>query len=79
VQAGAFVQVEEAQAQRGKLAMAGLEARVFAREQAGRTVHRVRVGPFDTPTEAESARDRLTQAGFEATLVRMDKAAVAGQ
>jgi cell division protein FtsN len=79
VQAGAFVQVEDAQAQRAKLAMIGLEARVFAREQAGRTVHRVRVGPFDAVAEAEAARERLAKAGLEATLVRMDRAAAVNQ
>jgi cell division protein FtsN len=79
VQAGAFVQIEDAQAQRAKLAMVGQEARVFAREQAGRTVHRVRVGPFDSTAEAEAAREKLAKAGFEATLVRMDKTSAASQ
>lgn len=79
VQAGAFIQIDEAQSQRAKLAMLGLEAKVFAREQAGRTVHRVRVGPFETAADAETARERLARAGIEATLVRMDKSAASNQ
>ncbi|MBC7680830.1 MAG: SPOR domain-containing protein, partial [Ferruginibacter sp.] len=38
VQAGAFRNTEDAEAQRAKLAMMGMEARVSEREQSGRTV-----------------------------------------
>ena len=45
VQAGAFRTQADADAQRSKLAMMGWEARVSEREQNGRPVFRVRVGP----------------------------------
>jgi cell division protein FtsN len=73
VQAGAFVRLEDAQVQRAKLAMVGQESRVMEREQAGRTVHRVRVGPFDSATQAQAIRDRLAAAGFDVTLVRVER------
>ena len=48
VQAGAFARSEDAEQQRARLAMLGVESRLTEREQGGRTVYRVRVGPFDT-------------------------------
>ena len=73
VQAGAFVRAEDAQVQRARLAMIGQESRVMEREQSGRTVHRVRVGPFETAALAQAARDRLAAEGFEVTLVRVER------
>lgn len=73
VQAGAFVRLEDAQVQRAKLAMVGVESRVMEREQAGRTVHRVRVGPFESATQAQDTRNRLAGAGFDVTLVRVER------
>jgi len=73
VQVGAFARTEEAEQQRAKLAMQGLEAKVSEREQSGRTVYRVRLGPFDKQEQAEAARDKLAGTGFEAVLVRVQK------
>jgi cell division protein FtsN len=73
VQAGAYARNDEAEQQRGRLAMLGVKAKVTEREQGGRTVYRVRVGPFDTRTEAEGVRDKLTVDGVESALVRVNK------
>jgi cell division protein FtsN len=72
-QAGAFTRVDDAQAQRAKLALLGLDAQVSEREQAGRTVYRVRVGPFDARAQADAAIDKLQGAGVDATLVRVER------
>ncbi len=73
VQAGAFRTPEDAEAQRAKLGLLGVEARITEREQSGRTVFRVRVGPFDTKDAADRAKERLDGGGFEATLVRVQR------
>ena len=73
VQAGAFARPEDAEAQRAKLALLGLDARVTEREQSGRTVYRVRVGPFDGRDQAEDTQLRLAGAGVEANLVRVER------
>ena len=65
--------VQRAVIQHFKLAMLGLDARVTEREQSGRTVFRVRVGPFEHRDEAESAQGRLTEAAVEANLVRVER------
>ncbi|NRF66346.1 SPOR domain-containing protein [Aquincola sp. S2] len=73
VQAGAFARPEDAEQQRAKLAMLGVGARVMEREQAGRMVYRVRVGPFDARQEAEAVQGRLAASSVEANLVRVDR------
>lgn len=70
VQTGAYSSVEDAEAQRGKLALLGYAARIIEREQSGRTVHRVRLGPFEEKAEADDIKEKVFAAGFEAALVR---------
>ena len=55
------------------LALLGLSAKVTEREQSGRTVYRVRLGPFDAREEAEDAQTKLGSAGIEANLVRVER------
>ena len=73
VQAGAFARPEDAEAQRAKLAMSGWAAKVTEREQAGRTVYRVRLVPFDKKEEAAQMKERLEGAGVESALVQVQK------
>ena len=73
VQAGAFGKSEDAEQQRAKLAMLGLESKLTEREQSGRTVFRVRLGPFDRKSDADSTKEKLTEAGIESALVRVQR------
>ncbi|MBC8056011.1 MAG: SPOR domain-containing protein, partial [Rhizobiales bacterium] len=73
VQAGAYGRTEDAEQQRARLAMMGLEGRLTEREQAGRTVYRVRLGPFDKRGDAEAAKEKLAASGVEAALVRVQR------
>lgn len=73
VQAGAYGRTEDAEQQRARLAMMGLEGRLTEREQAGRTVYRVRLGPFDKKGDAEAAKEKLAASGVEAALVRVQR------
>jgi len=73
VQAGAFRSSDEAQAQRAKLSLMGMEARVTEREQSGRQVFRVRVGPFERREEADRHKARLDAGGIESALVRVQR------
>lgn len=73
VQAGAFRTPEDAEAQRAKLSLMGFDAKVTEREQAGRQVYRVRVGPFDRKEEADRQKERLESGGFETALVRVQR------
>jgi cell division protein FtsN len=73
VQAGAYSRSEDAEQQRAKLAMLGVESRLTEREQGGRMVFRVRVGPFERREDAESARQKLGDSGVDAALVAVQK------
>ena len=73
VHAGAFLTVENAEAQRVKLSLTGVEAKITEREQSGRNVYRVRVGPIDGKEEADKIKERLDAAGFETQLIRVQR------
>lgn len=73
VQVGAFRTPEDAEQQRAKISLMGLEAKVTEREQSGRTVYRVRLGPFDKKDDADKAKERLDASGVETALVRVQR------
>lgn len=73
VQAGAYGSQPEAEQQRAKLAMMGLEPRIQEREVNGRTMYRVRLGPFTQREQAEEVRVKLQAAGVESALVRVQQ------
>jgi len=73
VQVGAFRSATEAEAQRARLTLLGLEAKVSEREQSGRTVFRVRLGPYAQKAAAERVQTRLSEQQIEHTLVRVQR------
>ncbi|WP_374568672.1 SPOR domain-containing protein [Ideonella sp.] len=73
VQVGAYSSGDDAEQQRAKLALLGFGAKVSEREQGGRTIHRVRLGPFDSQAEAATQQDRLKSNGVDAALVRQER------
>lgn len=73
VQAGAYGSSDEAEQQRAKLSMMGLESRISEREVSGRTMYRVRLGPFSQRDLADEARTKLTGSGIDSALVRIQK------
>ena len=73
IQAGAFRTPEDAEQQRAKLSLMGFQAKVTEREQSGRTVFRVRLGPFDKKDEADRAKEKLESQSIETALVRVQR------
>lgn len=73
VQTGAFKGADEAEAQRVKLMLTGVDAKVTEREQSGRTVYRVRSGPYERREDAEKMKEKLEAVGYEAVLVRIQR------
>ncbi|PUE34418.1 SPOR domain-containing protein [Limnohabitans sp. Jir72] len=73
IQVGAFRSTADADAQKAKLALMGMDAKVSERDQGGRTVYRVRLGPFADKTSAEKIRTRLETNSIENTLVRVQR------
>lgn len=73
VQVGAYRTAEDAESQRAKLSLSGIETKISEREQSGRTVFRVRVGPFDKKEDGEKTRDKLEKSGLDTALVRVQR------
>ncbi len=73
VQVGAYRTAEDAESQRARLSLGGLETKVSEREQSGRTVFRVRAGPFDKREEADKLKEKLDAVGMETALVRVQR------
>lgn len=73
VQAGAFRSPQDADAQRARLSLLGVEARVSEREQSGRPVYRVRAGPYQNHDAANQVQTQLANNGFDAALVRVQR------
>ena len=73
VQVGAYRTAEDAEAQRAKLSLTGVETKISEREQSGRVVFRVRVGPLKSKEDAEKTKEQLDKAGLETALVRVQR------
>lgn len=73
VQVGAYRTADDAEAQRARLSLSGVEARVTEREQSGRVVFRVRAGPFDKKEDADKIKEKLELSGLETALVRVQR------
>jgi cell division protein FtsN len=71
VQVGAFKTQQDADAQRAKLTLTGVETKVTERDQSGSVVYRVRMGPFAKKEDAEKAKAKMEESGVEASLVRV--------
>ena len=54
-------------------AIVGVQAKVSEREQSGRTVYRVRIGPFERKDDADKAKSRLDGNSIETALVRVQR------
>jgi cell division protein FtsN len=73
VQAGAFRSNEEAESQRAKLVIQGYDPRISDKEQGGKTVYRVRIGPLSAKEEAEKIQLKLASSKIEAAIVRVQR------
>ena len=51
----------------------GFQAKVTEREQSGRTVYRVRLGPFDKKDDADTTKEKLDGQSIETALVRIQR------
>lgn len=73
LQVGAYSTRDDAERQRAKVALTGQEAHVDERIVNGRTLYRVRVGPFTSAQQAEQTQKLLSDNGIQTALVRTGK------
>ena len=70
LQAGAFGASGDAETVKAKIAMLGLNARVESAQIGGKTVFRVRMGPYGSASELAEAKSKLAGGGLPAMAVK---------
>lgn len=70
LQAGSFGASGDAESTKAKLAMLGLAARVESAQIGGKTVYRVRMGPYGTASELAEAKQKLSGSGLPAIAIK---------
>ena len=70
LQAGAFQASGDAEALKAKIALIGLNARVESARINGKTLYRVRMGPYATATELSAAKGKLSGGGLSAIAIK---------
>ena len=73
LQAGAFREIADADAAKGRLALLGVAAAVSERRTETGTLYRVRVGPFKDTDSLHKMRTRLYDNGVDAAVVSVPK------
>lgn len=75
LQAGAFQKAADADNQKARLSLLGLDVAVQEATVADKsTMYRVRVGPFAKPEEMNRVRNQLAENGIQATVVKIKQA-----
>lgn len=70
LQAGAFLNRNEAEGVKSRLALLGLSAKLSERASDNGTLYRVRIGPFSQVEEMRHARTLLAENGMQSVIVR---------
>lgn len=70
LQAGAFGASGDAEAVKAKIALLGLNARVESAQIGGKTVYRVRMGPYGSASELAEAKGKLSSGGLPALAIK---------
>jgi cell division protein FtsN len=72
LQAGSFLTNAEAEAQRARLGLLGIESRIQRVTIDDRAFHRVRIGPIENLDELNALHSRLQSADVESLIMRVD-------
>ncbi|TWI05835.1 cell division protein FtsN [Luteimonas cucumeris] len=70
LQAGAFGASGDAEALKARIALLGLNARVESASIGGKTVYRVRMGPYGSASELAEAKGKLGNGGLPAMAIK---------
>lgn len=71
LQAGAFQASGQAEEMKAKIAMLGVGARVESANIGGKTVYRVRMGPYGTASDLADAKRKLASGGLPAMAIKV--------
>ncbi|KRD28556.1 hypothetical protein ASE35_19985 [Lysobacter sp. Root916] len=71
LQAGAFQASGQAEEMKAKIALLGLGARVESAQISGKTVYRVRMGPYGTASDLAEAKRKLASGGLPGMAIKV--------
>jgi cell division protein FtsN len=71
LQAGAFQASGQAEEMKARIAMLGLSARVESANISGKTVYRVRMGPYGTASDLADAKRKLASGGLAGMAIKV--------
>ena len=71
LQAGAFQASGQAEELKARIALLGLGARVESAQIDGKTVYRVRMGPYGTATDLAEAKRKLSSGGLDSLAIKV--------
>lgn len=71
LQAGAFQAGAQAEELKARIALLGLSARVESAQINGKTIHRVRMGPYGTASDLADAKRKLERGGLPAMAIKI--------
>jgi cell division protein FtsN len=71
LQAGSFSASGDAEALKARIALLGLSARVESAEINGKTMYRVRMGPYGTASDLAEAKQKLGNGGLPALAIKV--------
>ena len=71
LQAGAFGAAAQAEELKARIALLGLSARVESAQINGKTIHRVRMGPYGTASDLADAKRKLERGGLPAMAIKI--------
>ncbi|KQZ59107.1 hypothetical protein ASD53_05880 [Lysobacter sp. Root559] len=71
LQAGAFQASGQAEEMKAKIALLGLGARVESAQISGKTVYRVRMGPYGTASDLAEAKRKLASGGLPGLAIKV--------
>lgn len=71
IQAGEFSQPSDAESMRARIAFIGLDAQTTYRNENGKRLYRVRIGPFDTETQANEINQSLADNSIQGKIIRL--------
>lgn len=71
LQAGAFQASAQAEELKARIAMLGLGARVESAQIDGKSIHRVRTGPYSSASDLTDAKRKLAEGGMPAMAIKV--------
>ncbi|TXI91768.1 MAG: SPOR domain-containing protein [Neisseriales bacterium] len=73
IQVGAFSEPDLANNLKAKMALLGYSVKIRQRQENGKTINKVMMGPFDSESQAQEILDQLKQQDIDGTIINLNQ------